>query len=76
MSVPLFIRLDGRHIQVIAQLDWSIYQLKQHLYLHSNKSADDLRIIFAGGELANNVLLRNCQLSGGMYFLVFSGQKP
>lgn len=48
-----------------AQLDWSIYQLKQHLYLHSNKSADDLRIIFAGGELANNVLLRNCQLSVG-----------
>ena len=64
-TVPLFIRLDGKHIQITAHLDWSIYQLKQHLYIHSDKSADDLRIIFAGCELGNHVLLKNCQLSGG-----------
>lgn len=64
-TIPLFIRLDGRHIQVTAHLDWSIYQLKQQIYIHSNKSADDLRIIFAGCELGNHILLKNCQLSGG-----------
>ena len=58
MDVPIIARIDGKAIQIRANLDWSIYQLKQHLYLHCDKKADDLKIIFAGSEIKNSVLLR------------------
>lgn len=64
-TLPLFVKLDGETIRVDVNLDWSILQLKQHLYLHSNKHPDTLKVIFAGSELPNALLLKNCQLAHG-----------
>lgn len=58
MDVPIIVRFDGKPVQIRANLDWTIYQLKQQLYLHCNKRAEDLKIIFAGSEIGNTVLLK------------------
>jgi hypothetical protein len=58
MEVPIVVRYDGKAIQVRANLDWSIYQLKQHLFLQCFEKADNLKIIFAGSEIKNSVLLK------------------
>ena len=57
-TLPLFVKLDGKTIRVDVNTDWSILQLKQQLYLHSNKPPHSLKVIFAGSELPNSLLLK------------------
>ena len=57
-KLPLFIKLDGKTIRVDVNTEWSILQLKQQLYLHSNKPPHSLKVIFAGSELPNSLLLK------------------
>lgn len=63
MEVPIIVKLDGKSIHVRANSDWSIYQLKQHIYFHCFEKAENLKIIFAGTEVKDSVLLK-------VYFIV------
>lgn len=64
-TVPLLVKIDGKTVRIRANINWSVHQLKQHLYLHSNQSVEDLKVVFAGTELSNTVLLKNCHLTHG-----------
>jgi len=65
MDVPIIVRFEGRAIHVRANLDWSIYQLKQHIYLHCFEKAENLKIIFCGSEIKDSVILKNCYFTQG-----------
>lgn len=58
MDVPLIVKFKERSINVRANPDWSVFQLKQHIYLHCFEKAENLKIIFAGTEVSDNVLLK------------------
>ncbi|XP_047124611.1 E3 ubiquitin-protein ligase parkin isoform X1 [Hydra vulgaris] len=64
-TIQLFVQIENKTVQISAEESWSILQLKQHLYLYSNTPTEDLRVIFAGTELANSVLLKNCHFACG-----------
>lgn len=57
-TVPLLVKIDGKTVRIRANINWSVHQLKQQLYLHSNQSVEDLKVVFAGTELSNTVLLK------------------
>lgn len=65
MDVPLIVKFKERSINVRANPDWSVFQLKQHIYLHCFEKAENLKIIFAGTEVSDNVLLKNCHFTQG-----------
>ena len=70
MEVPIIIKLDGKSIQVRANPDWSIYQLKQHIFFHCFEKAENLKIIFAGTEVKDSVLLKVYKIYKKQYFFL------
>jgi len=74
--LPILVRLDGKMVPVNADLNWSIMQLKQYLYLQCNTKPEKLKIVFAGSELSNRLLLKNCQFAHGTVVHVIVSSIP
>uniref|UniRef100_A0A8V0XXB0 E3 ubiquitin-protein ligase parkin n=1 Tax=Gallus gallus TaxID=9031 RepID=A0A8V0XXB0_CHICK len=60
---PVFVRFNSSHgFPVELGLDASILQLKEAVAQRQGVPADELRVIFAGRELSNDLTLQNCDL--------------
>ncbi|XP_067416909.1 E3 ubiquitin-protein ligase parkin isoform X4 [Emydura macquarii macquarii] len=60
----VFVRFNSSHgFPVEVDSDTSIFQLKEVVAKRQGVSADQLRVIFAGKELRNDLTLQNCDLA-------------
>ncbi|XP_054676750.1 E3 ubiquitin-protein ligase parkin-like [Grus americana] len=60
----VFVRFNSSHgFPVEVSLDTSILQLKEAVAQRQGVPADQLRVIFAGRELSNDLTLQNCDLA-------------
>uniref|UniRef100_A0A7M4G2Q1 Ubiquitin-like domain-containing protein n=1 Tax=Crocodylus porosus TaxID=8502 RepID=A0A7M4G2Q1_CROPO len=61
---PVFVRFNSSHgFPVEVDADTSIFQLKEVVAKRQGVPADQLRVIFAGKELRNDLTLQNCDLA-------------
>ncbi|XP_074000757.1 E3 ubiquitin-protein ligase parkin [Numenius arquata] len=75
MAHCMFVRFNSSHgFPVEVGLDASILQLKEVVAQRQGVPADQLRVIFAGRELSNDLTLQNCDL--GQQSIVHIVQSP
>ncbi|KAK7075810.1 Park2p [Halocaridina rubra] len=62
-QIEVFVRTNtGEKVSVSLSTSWNILQVKKSLASKLNSTVEDLRIIFAGKELPNDMVIQQCDL--------------